>query len=369
MRTWIRERGACALSAAVALGWVGGSARAQECERDADCGAGYVCYVYAGQSCSGRACRDGEACPPPVCETYQYGSCEGAPCTADADCPAPMLCHAESYEECDRVPACAAGENCATRSPSSCREVLGPATCREPYELPCRVDSDCGPGFRCTEDVVGWCTGSAGKDEAGDGGIVPPVCGEEPTGTFSCRLLELPCTSAADCPVGFVCEPEDTTVADCSTPKPRNDDGGAGDVPDQSCPPVSPPQSQCLPAHWGSGTGGGDSSTGVSKDAGLSQGGTSADAGSGGSRDTSAGGDNGGDPGSTSHGDDEEEPPASSGHPSHTHSRHGEWWFGGLRPGYGCALGEGADAEGLGTWLLVLSSVFGLSRRRLAARA
>src|SRR5690606_12153097 len=87
--------------AAAAASLTANLAAAQECDVDADCGAGYVCEIHSFGSCTEYACEPGEECRPAECESYEYGTCVNAPCEGDADCPDPMLCHTRSYEECE----------------------------------------------------------------------------------------------------------------------------------------------------------------------------------------------------------------------------------------------------------------------------
>lgn len=209
--------------AAAAASLTANLAAAQECDVDADCGAGYVCEIHSSGGCTDFACEPGEECRPVECETYEYGTCVNAPCEGDADCPDPMLCHTRSYEECDAedYPGCPDdGTPCEPKpvEPPNCIS-YSEAHCRQPFELPCTADADCGGGFRCVEDIIRWCSGS-GQVPQEDGVAVPlpeTECGEERTGTFSCHLQELPCDADADCPSGLACVDNPHRVA-CSRP-------------------------------------------------------------------------------------------------------------------------------------------------------
>lgn len=189
--------------------FTGQAAQAQNCTTDEQCGPGYQCRTYEDTLCSGSACRRGETCPPPVCETRISGYCENADCSSDADCPDPMLCHVESYEECSEEdrPACKPGVPCTLPEPSkpTCTSHTR-SSCKQPYELPCTSDADCGGGFRCVEEVFGWCSGS-GK-VLPDGGVVEveEECGETRTGQFRCELQVLPCEADSECPSGLTCQ-------------------------------------------------------------------------------------------------------------------------------------------------------------------
>lgn len=314
MRAWERTRGAsqAAFLAATVISAFASEAAAQECQVDADCGAGYECEVYSSTRCAGVACAPGQTCPQPVCETIDYGRCVNAACEADADCPAPMLCHAETQRECSGVedrPTCAPGVPCEPAPPPAeptCTERTV-TSCRQPYELPCTVDADCGGGFRCVEEVSHWCNGSVGvtrpriPSDVVDGGAALPAppdteeiptkpeeCGTTPTGRFSCQLQVVPCDADADCPSGLACLDNPSGVS-CSggTPVSGVRDAGvatpAGDLPTdpgvapgasadpiEAAPlPVTPiappvcetipavPAKQCRPPHWGSASSGG----------------------------------------------------------------------------------------------------------------
>ena len=311
MRAWERYRGAsqAAFLAATVTAAFAGDAAAQQCQVDADCGAGYECEVFSSTRCAGVACAPGQTCPEPVCETIDYGRCVNAACDADADCPAPMLCHAETERECDAVedrPTCAPGVPCEPAPPPAkptCTERTV-TSCRQPYELPCTADADCGGGFRCIEEVSHWCNGSvavsprAPIDVADGGAALPappdldppekPECGTTPTGRFSCQLQVVPCDADADCPAGLACLDNPSGVS-CSGGGPMSSgrDAGAarpaGDLPTEPgtapggdadpieaaplptqpiAPPVcetipAVPAKQCRPRHWGEAASGG----------------------------------------------------------------------------------------------------------------
>lgn len=241
----------CLALLALGVGMLGAAQVAiADCKVDADCGAGYACQIYQGGSCSD--CRDGADCPEPVCETFEIGNCVNARCSADADCPAPMLCDEQSYEECDAE----ASEDCAddgkpclpsTPKPPSCRTITE-ARCRQPYELPCTADADCGGGFRCEEELLGWCSGSGPKLPLADGGVEPPrapECGVEHTGRFSCHLLELPCALDSDCPSGLACRDNPLSGVCQDAGRPRGDAEELPSSPD--APPGVAPTNPSTP--------------------------------------------------------------------------------------------------------------------------
>jgi hypothetical protein len=109
---------------------------------------------------------------------------DGVLCTSDADCGNPYLtCALPPGTVCGPVsdpPVNDAGYTC------------GPGTfrvCTARYNLPCQVDTDCGPaGFACINSGCGWVNGVPVTD--------CPHC--EPTGSG-------PCSSDGDCPQGWSC--------------------------------------------------------------------------------------------------------------------------------------------------------------------
>jgi hypothetical protein len=205
------------LAAALGIGALTNHAAAQQCATDSDCGGGYKCQVTSISSCAGSACRPGTECPPPPpCETKEYRSCVAAPCQGDSDCPDPMVCHLETYDECDDYPTTARpacppdAVDCVAPAPApapppECR-TRTESTCRQPYDLPCTADADCGGGFRCVEQISRWCSG--GGRRLADGGFeqVEPQCGETRSSIFHCELQALPCESDAACPTGLTCQ-------------------------------------------------------------------------------------------------------------------------------------------------------------------
>ena len=104
----------------------------------------------------------------------------------------PALCELTTYQTCaGRDTACPAGSACGDKptldNQAECA-LYAEGICRQPYELSCKRDADCGTGFRCTEQIGRACSGMA--TSGGNG--VPPSWHEdcrETRGTFHCELV------------------------------------------------------------------------------------------------------------------------------------------------------------------------------------
>jgi len=398
-------------------------AAAQSCETDSDCGAGYVCHTETYEGCSVMGCEPGtKICPPPVCQTYESKYCVSAPCSADADCPSGMLCYAPTYQECSgsgMTPSCDPGAG-GCDSPKDvdagtfeCHDVTGDATCTPRYQLPCHVAADCGAGFACEEQRYTVCSasgmggapskedpmmvappsagggvsGSAALDAGvADGGDYSYECHEESSGSFYCRLLELPCDSDADCGEGLECQSNPYNY-DCGgaatdagiatgvggTPATMGSAGStstgdvavAADAGRPGCVDDGAPAKVCAPHNYYSGgmyPGGGmsgGSAGGFGNGTGTGGAASEADAGApppmgmgsagmGGSNDSgdsTSGGD------SSGHGSDH--------HPAHHHHKPGH-----LPRLFGCTVTGGDASSQLATWFGLIGLVaFGLRRR------
>jgi hypothetical protein len=191
-----------------------------------------------------------------------------------------MVCAMSTSTECENSAGCAAGVTCPTPAPgpSQCTTTTS-GTCSPTYDLPCKLDADCGPGFTCVADQICSCSGggavsSVANSSAGgastsssvsDGGAlvvdagevtvdpVPPTdfdasCGCSLTGTSICQLNPIACTVVSDCPSGWTC---DTMPAACSCPAIAFADGGA---PPCICPD-SGSSGSCTPPYWNGGSG------------------------------------------------------------------------------------------------------------------
>lgn len=208
------------------------SARADQCQVSADCGAGYACEVQQSGACPGIACLPGQPCPEPDCGVSETRSCVPVACSGASDCPSKMVCHTETTSSCnDAAPAApCAGDSCdggSSEPPPDC-SVESRSYCTPRYLLPCQTASDCGAGFRCVEEVTQWCNGS-GPSDPSDGGVANIVapdqqCGETRTGTFVCQLIEVTCTADSDCASDFVCAT--VSGSSCASDLPSSSGGG-----------------------------------------------------------------------------------------------------------------------------------------------
>ena len=143
------------------------------CYADSQCGEGMEClYAYMCQ-CGTTECLLGCKVPPcPAQPIAGEGVCAPKPlcCTTDEDCPGGQICltwmgaearcaPAPSEGQCYQASACAAGQTCEAYSACSCSDpwcVTSPGTCTAAPEGCCDDDVDCGVGFVCTKDAVGF---------------------------------------------------------------------------------------------------------------------------------------------------------------------------------------------------------------------
>jgi len=269
-RPWVRV--SLSFLVAVAPLAVSAVARAEACG-DQTCPKNWECRSETATP--DIACAPGADCALPEPSTLEY--CAPLPCSSDADCASDMVCYSETHTECDDPPPCAKDADCVQHTDVPCTSVTQSA-CVPRYVPPCGTDSDCGVGFTCEAQQdcsCGGSTGSAGGPtpsggsgsssgsagssgsapapaDAGsadpvppqDGGAAPPdmkmapdagtpstepppecVCTSSKTKT--CRLVEVGCNAASDCPAGFTCE--DNPSGSCWA----SSDGSSGcDVPD-----------------------------------------------------------------------------------------------------------------------------------------
>ena len=268
-----------------------------ECTTNADCEGGWECEEIGGyETCS--ATTDGEE---PVCESTSEFACVPPPppmcdpAQSSSDCGGDDVCVTFTYESCtstgggsvdpsngdgstgsggdDEPPRCDTGEpdggdgeRCDGGDPSdetSCDEQTE-SYCVPPYIAPCSADADCGSGFTCEDVVV--CEPCAvdvgtpgGPDgEGSDGGDDSCESSCAPTGQKYCAIVEVECTSDADCGEGFECELYDAPIAtDCAV----DPDGG-----DEDCVSEEPEATSgyCAPEGWGYWGGGYDEDGGTS---------------------------------------------------------------------------------------------------------
>ena len=320
------------------------------CASDTDCAKGWACQVTGGSSC-GYACAPGADCPPPPdCAPQEYKSCVPGPCTADSDCSDGMVCYTQTTSDCPPS-ACASNDpNCA---PADC-STRSVSSCVPRYAVPCTKAADCGAGFTCEKDSAECaCSGSAPSNGSGagssDGGTpLPPTpsgdagtgCTCAPSTTAHCSVVEAECASNSDCSAGWTCETVSggTNCATTSAPDEpaRPEDAGAsnGDdagkpVPDPCTP--SPSKKLCAPPYYAT----------VGAGHGVDLGGVTSTPSKDGSQ--SGGSESGAAPPAASDPD-----PASSA---------------------GCSIGAGPSRAGSAGALLFALGLFGVVRRRRAARA
>jgi hypothetical protein len=149
-------------------------------------------------------------------------------CQTDADCGgAPATCELTSYQTCaGKDPACPAGSACGDKPTRDRQAGCAPyveGICRQPYELPCRVDADCGVGFRCAEQIGRVCWGMG---TTGGNGVAPSFHEEcyETRGTFACELIEASCSADSDCVAGLHCLPSQASTCGITTASPAVSD-------------------------------------------------------------------------------------------------------------------------------------------------
>lgn len=240
-----------------------------ECTTDADCGSGLGCVESVYTICEGSSASGGEGgrVEEETCYDYVAHVCAPKPCATDAECGGGTSCVEFTYVACsgggdtggredpDTGPGGAGGEpgtgtggaaggaggaGGAPLPPEECVEVTE-AYCVPPWLAPCQLDADCGPGFRCVEEVI--CTepmpprdGAGGEGGAGAaGGYGGGAC--EPSDVKYCELIPTPCDTTADCGAGLLCEDFSQWICGGEEPRPDGEEpppppvggeGGAG---------------------------------------------------------------------------------------------------------------------------------------------
>lgn len=346
------------------------------CTQDSDCAKGFSCQTVSVPCPLAPvvvACAPGEACDasagaPIACDGTQR-SCEPGPCTTDADCADGMTCHASTTQSCSS-PSCAdPKQGCSTEV--TCTNVTGPSTCIPKYELPCKVDSDCGGHFTCVPETVTTCWGGGGAGFAGDASTgatpgvtptdVPPVPAEDggsaPTsgctttssGTSSCVPDMISCTADADCPTTWTCTGSTgVATAGCATVVAAVDGAVSEGPPCDPQPSPSPAPSYCVPPSYGASAPTRSSSGGTLSPDPSAPGSGYAPAGDAGSVTGSQGA------------SAPTTPPAASGEGATASSDQG-------KTDGGCAVARrNADSGAALGWLLAAGLAVGLVRRRRA---
>lgn len=268
------------------------------CSVDSDCTKGFTCQAEGATACPAYACAepagapDAAACPPPpACDPQVIKGCLPGPCSTDSDCATGMVCYADSYTNCaapEPAPSCPKNADCAAPAldAGACTSTTV-KSCVPTYDLPCKVDSDCGDGFTCVPDTITSCSssGSAGPGvstsgapstgsgpailvDAGpvgvvgtvDGSFPPPSCTTTTGSTSSCQAKTITCATNTDCPSTWTCVAQLQPVSNiCAGP--ASFDGGVAPC---GSPDPAPAQMLCEPpySNLGSSSNGGGSATG-----------------------------------------------------------------------------------------------------------
>jgi hypothetical protein len=252
------------------------------CTTDTDCSHGFTCQAAGATLCPVVECAAADPnCVQPVCDPQIIRECQPGSCTTDSDCAAGMVCYAESAVSCPVAPdpVCADGKCVQPDVDAACTTVTA-MSCVPQYDVPCHVDSDCGPGFTCVPDTTSECSGggSAGSGSVGssppsvgeDGGAPTSTCTTTTLSTSSCQLNTIPCTTVSDCPSStWTCEATAVSNIACAEPAIGPDGGSAFG----GCEPGPPASMQCSPPYANlPGLGGG--STAVPNAAAVGDAGT-----------------------------------------------------------------------------------------------
>jgi len=202
-----------------------------------DCPKGTTCELI-GQPCLAILCADPDD-PRCRCDSAPVSSCVPAACQTDSDCADNMAC----FERLD-FSSCPAAQPTPTTIPrergTQTAQPPEPASASAPAEcttttvkecilrsqLPCTTAADCGTGFVCEQGQT--CRAPA----APSGAHESTEC--QPEGPSACQLIEMACELNADCPAEFVCL--ELNGMSCSL----DSDGQT------RCEPSGPPK-QCIP--------------------------------------------------------------------------------------------------------------------------
>ncbi len=237
-----------------------------ECQTDADCGAGFVCASMGGVSVGGEApsesdaaCAQGDDCsgdPMPYPEEDELFACVPAQCESDADCGDGLVCFEFGWSACPAI-ACAEGEDCPD---VECTEETE-SYCAPAYIGGCEVDADCGEGFSCEAEELCTCSGGAVPMPEEGGDPVDPEypidddCSCAASGDLYCAPIEQMCGSDADCVDGWTCDFGGTSEPG----RPTEPDTDTSEIPPTPAP-VPMAQGTCMPPYsdyWAPSRGGG----------------------------------------------------------------------------------------------------------------
>ena len=267
------------------------------CATDVDCGKGFKCEASGVTSCPPTpACAKGDECSPaPECSSAAVLTCVLASCTVDSDCADGMACSITTEQSCSSAgngSKCSLPDaSCPTPPPPTCTTYTY-GTCTPKYNLPCKVDSDCGSGFTCIPEPCecapslqsgGGSTSNVGvvnpggpaiwadassravpedaaaadvavPDPVDDAAtpIVAPVdaaCACPAVPVNECQLNPISCAVDKDCPTTWTCQLENSVS--CACPMIVMTDGSS---PPCVCPDASS-TGTCIPPYWKGSTG------------------------------------------------------------------------------------------------------------------
>jgi hypothetical protein len=159
----------------------------------------------AADGAGGDGAPDVGACGDP----YASSSMPFAPCAVDSDCHNPYLfCGPPQATLIACRDADAAVDNCAASTFSDlpicpATTVITDNLCGIRYQRPCKVDSDCGPGFTCDS------SGASSTCPTGSPAGTP--CGRCQAPPFAACVTKADCPKEWDCNAGCGCTPDAQT--------------------------------------------------------------------------------------------------------------------------------------------------------------
>ena len=177
-----------------------------------ECGEGLACKVVGSAGYPGCKCFGQPECECPPVPQPDYG-CGPKACDSDADCGA-----SGTYKCIDQKAECI-HVSVLCKPDTSCPEVAQPdcpastKVCQPPWELPCKVDADCGSGFSCYTVAVPCGVPMSVVDASGAEDV---GCPDE---LYSqCRPKLMACDAATPCPTLWSCQTIKTTTPCQSLP-------------------------------------------------------------------------------------------------------------------------------------------------------